>query len=419
MSDILQSRKIAIAALQQIIKERKDVDAALDKLDVGPQDKKFIYLMVMTTLRHIRVIDALLAQFMQKPVASDYVMHVLRLGAAQLLWLDVPQHAAVHTSVELVKQSKFRGFAKLVNAILQNITRKGKEALDNVDIASHAAPKWLMASWIKDYGTETAKQIALSVLQEPALDLSVKNNASQWAEILEGTVLPTGSIRLHNAAPVVMLEGFNDGEWWVQDMAASIPAQLLGDVKGKHILDLCAAPGGKTAQLIAAGAKVTALDKSTKRMERLRSNLKRLQMEAEIVAADALNWTPKEQYDAILLDAPCSATGTLRRHPEIALHKSAKDVEELSNLQWQMLNRALDWLKPQGMLVYATCSLEKQEGEVQIERLLKERNDVKLASTPAHLVQWQIKEGMIRTLPHYMAEQGGMDGFFAAIMVKA
>lgn len=422
MSDSLQARKLSLTLLHDILRGGQDIDMALDKnlsaslLD--KRDKAFVTLLVMTTMRHLRVVDALLAQYLQSSLEAKnaaYVQDALRLGAVQLLWLDVPPHAAVHSTVELVKQSKFKGFAKLANGVLQSITRSGQEKCASLDAPRLATPDWLWQRWTRDWGQDTARKIAVANLQEPALDITVKANPAHWAEKLGGQLLPNGSIRLQDAGIIPLLEGFSEGEWWVQDFAASLPVRLFDSLKGKKALDLCAAPGGKTAQLAAAGAQVRAVDKSPARLRRVGENLKRLGLNAAIEAADILQWQPKTVYDAILLDAPCSATGTIRRHPDIVFRKQERDIQELAQLQRQMLLRTLDWLAPGGELVYCTCSLEKDEGEAHIEAIV---STGKVVQVPVTIEGFDTPGGYMRTMPFDMAKYGGMDGFFAAKFKK-
>jgi 16S rRNA (cytosine967-C5)-methyltransferase len=429
MTDSLQARRIALTALQKILREKFQADMTLEKtLDDGALDKRdraFTMRLVMGTLRYIRVIDALLLDYVSSPLeakGAGYVQDVLRLGTAQLLFLDVPPHAAVHSSVELVKDGRFKGLAKLTNGVLQSIQRTGREKLDALDVPRIGTPDWLWNRWSQDWGRETAEKIASWNMREPALDITVKSQPEAWAEKLGGVLLPTGTVRLANFGNVTQLEGFSEGAWWVQDAAAALPVKLFAPLKGKKVLDLCAAPGGKTAQLAAAGGIVTAVDRSHARLKRVSENLKRLQLEARIEAADIVNWQPQERYDAILLDAPCSATGTIRRHPDIALHKRENDIRELAAIQWNMLQRALKWLKPGGELVYSTCSLEKEEGEDHIEAVLKAYANVKLEPVKPEqvggLAEIVTSEGYVRTHPYHMESQGGMDGFFAAKFVK-
>lgn len=429
MNDSLQARSLALNVIERVLRADAQVDAALDNAlaqsQLDTRDKAFTTLLAMGTLRQVRLIDALLKQYLQSSLAekgADYVQDVLRMGVAQLLFLDVPAHAAVHSSVELVKQSKFKGFAKLVNGVLQSVGRTGKEKLAQMDVARITTPDWLWKRWVRDWDEPTTRRIAEWNLKEPQLDITVKSDPEGWAEKLGGKVLPNGTVRLEEKGIISQLEGFKDGEWWVQDVAASIPARLLGNLTGKKVLDLCAAPGGKTAQLVVAGGDVKAVDKSPARLRRVGDNLKRLNLKAHIESADIMQWQPKEQYDAILLDAPCSATGTIRRHPDVVSRKGEKDIRELAELQRHMLLRALGWLKKGGTLVYCTCSLETDEGEAHIRPVLAAHPDVKLVPVTLGEVGGidgiVSPEGYIRTHPYDMEAFGGMDGFFAAKFVK-
>lgn len=430
MADTLQARKLSLSVLHDVQRGKESVDIVFERAfaaasGIDARDRAFAMSLVMTVLRYLPALDALLASYLQKPLDPKklaYVQDVLRLGAAQLLLLDVPPHAAVHSSVELIKNSKFKGFAKLTNGVLQSIARTGKDNWAGSDVPRLVTPDWLWNGWVRDWGEISARRIAQWNLHEPSLDITVKSDGEFWAGKLGGHVLPTGSVRLKDAQGITHLPGFAEGEWWVQDAAAAIPAKLLGDLSGKKVLDLCAAPGGKTAQLALAGGQVTAVDRSPHRLKRVQENLSRLKLQAEIQPADILTWSPKTAYDAILLDAPCSATGTIRRHPDLALRKGGGDVRELAELQSRMLSRALDWLSPGGELVYCTCSIEKTEGENHIEAVLKARQDVTLVPVQAVQVgglgEIVTSEGYIRTHPYHMEALGGMDGFFAAKLIK-
>lgn len=429
MNDSLQARHLALAVIERVLRADTQVDSALDTAlaasALDTRDKAFATALAMGTLRRVRLIDALLKQYLQSSLSdkgADYVMDVLRMGVAQLLFLDVPAHAAVHSSVEMVKQSKFKGFAKLANGVLQSVGRTGKEKLAEMDVARTTTPEWLWKRWVRDWDEPTTRRIAEWNLKEPQLDITVKSDPAGWAEKLGGIVLPNGSVRIEEAGIISQLEGFKEGEWWVQDAAASIPARLLGDLTGKKVLDLCAAPGGKTAQLVVAGGDVKAVDKSPARLRRVGDNLKRLNLKAHIESADMMEWQPKDRYDAILLDAPCSATGTIRRHPDVVSRKDEKDIRELAELQRNMLLRALGWLKPGGTLVYCTCSLETDEGEAHIQPVLNMHRDVSLVPVTleeAGNIEGIVSpDGYIRTHPYDMEEFGGMDGFFAAKFQK-
>jgi len=291
--------------------------------------------------------------------------------------------------------------------------------------AARDTPDWLFKRWTAHYGAETARAIARANGHEPALDLTVKNDAATWAERLRGRVLPTGTVRTLAQGAITLLPGFGEGAWWVQDAAAALPARLFGDVRGLQVADLCAAPGGKTAQLAIAGARVTAVDRSPTRLARLRENLARLGLEAECVAADAAEWQAGP-FDAVMIDAPCSATGTIRRHPDVPWLKTEADIATMTALQQRLLSRAADLLKPGGRLIYCVCSLEPEEGTQQIAALLK--RDPRLARLPVAAGdvcgrgELVTPDGDLRTLPFHLpdadAHWGGLDGFYAARLVR-
>lgn len=422
------ARLSALGALVHSLDKHKPLDAAWaqDRYfnSLSPSDRAFAQMLAKTALRRLGQIDAILADFLERPLApsASRIMHTLRLGVAQLVWLETPPHAAVHSAVEMTKQLKMEKFSGLVNAVLKKVAQGGRAVADAQDAAKINTPEWLWQSWEKAYGAETTRKIAETHLLEPPLDLSVKSDPAFWAQELGGVVLPMGSVRLRETRNITQLKGFSEGSWWVQDMAATIPAQLLGDVHNKRVIDLCAAPGGKTAQLAAGGAKVSAVDKSKERIAMLKTNVHRLKLQAEYVTTDASKWLPAFAPDAILLDAPCSATGTLRRHPDVAWHRKPEDIARLVETQAQLLNHALGILKPGGMLVYAVCSLQPEEGERQISQLLKDRKDVSLSPIKAAELglppECVTAKGEIRTLPCHLAELGGMDGFYAARIMK-
>ncbi|HEY6834690.1 MAG TPA: RsmB/NOP family class I SAM-dependent RNA methyltransferase, partial [Pseudolabrys sp.] len=368
----------------------------------------------------------MLSGFLEKgfPADAPRTETILLLGAAQILWLDVPDHAAVDLSVRLAQADRRAGrYAGLVNAVLRRVAQS-RDSVAATD-AARDTPDWLLKRWTKHYGEEVARAIAEANGYEPALDLTVKQNAESWAERLRGRVLPTGTVRTIAHGAITLLPGFSEGAWWVQDAAASLPARLLGDVQGRDVLDLCAAPGGKTAQLAQAGANVTALDRSAVRLNRLRENLTRLDLKAETVAADAMEWQGGP-FDAILLDAPCSSTGTIRRHPDVPWLKGEMDLTVLTSLQQRLLDRAVHLLKPGGTLVYCVCSLEPEEGEQQIAGLLSRNGDVVRRPITADEVFGHAElvspEGDLRTLPLHLPDAdprwGGLDGFYAARLIR-
>lgn len=420
------ARLSALGVLVITLDKNKPLDSAWAQdrhfATFGPSDRAFAQLLVKTTLRRLAQIDDLLSRFVER-MPAPRIMHTLRLGVAQLIWLETPPHAAVHSAVEMTKQLRMEKFSGLVNAVLKKVVAEGRAIIETQDEAKLNTPAWLWDSWVKAYGEETTRQIALVHLSEPPLDITVKSDPAYWAKELGGVELPLGSVRLTEARGIPQMKGFADGSWWVQDLAATIPAKLLGDVKEKRVIDLCAAPGGKTAQLASAGAKVQAVDRSKERIAMLKTNVHRLKLQAEYVTTDASNWMPAFAPEAILLDAPCSATGTLRRHPDVAWHKNPEDVKRLVATQSKLLHHALDILAPGGTLVYSVCSLQPEEGEKQITALLKARKDVSLVPVKPEVLgglsQCITQRGEVRTLPCHLTELGGMDGFYAAVLKKS
>ena len=352
------------------------------------------------------------------------------IGAAQILWMDVPDHAAVDLSVRLVQSDRRAAkYAGLVNAVLRRCAREGQPLIDSVKSQALDIPEWLMRRWIAHYGETSAREIAVAIGHEPSLDITVKSDPGHWATRLHGEMLPTGTVRTPLQGVVTMLPGFAEGQWWVQDAAAALPARLLGDVAGKSIADFCAAPGGKTAQLAHAGAHVTALDRSPARMTRLRDNLSRLALDAETVVTDAVEWQGQNgaAFDGILIDAPCTSTGTIRRHPDIGWLRQETDIGPLAALQRRLLQKAAALLRPGGKLVYCTCSLEPEEGEQAIAALLAAESTMQRAPIEsgevAGLEEILTADGDVRTLPCHLPHQdprlGGLDGFYAARLIKS
>jgi 16S rRNA (cytosine967-C5)-methyltransferase len=369
-------------------------------------------------------IDALIADCLNTPLSTRaaLVHDILRLGIAQLLFLRTPPHAAVATSVDIAHSRGFLSHKGLVNAVLRRLSSEGAARVEAQDAARLNTPEWLWRSWVRAYGESLAHAIATAHLKEAPLDLTLRREESEWTEKLQATKLPTGTLRRASGGSVMSLPGYDEGAWWIQDAAAALPVRLFGSVEGLRVVDLCAAPGGKTAQLAKAGAHVTAVDRSTRRLDRLVSNLNRLALPVEAVAADALTWRPAEPVDAVLLDAPCTATGAIRRHPDVPHLKSAEDVARLSVVQENLLRAALDMLRPGGTLVYCTCSLEPEEGSQRIDALLgagapAQRQPLQLSEidTPA---EWLSTDGDLRTLPCHFAEFDGIDGFYGARLVK-
>ncbi|HTV37151.1 MAG TPA: RsmB/NOP family class I SAM-dependent RNA methyltransferase, partial [Xanthobacteraceae bacterium] len=340
---------------------------------------------------------------------------------------EVPDHAAVDLAVRLARADRNAShYAGLVNAVLRRVTREGAQCLAALDPIALDTPDWLLARWTETYGETTARAIAAANGREPALDLTVKDDPAAWAARLNGRVLPTGTVRTIAHGPVTALPGFAEGAWWVQDAAAALPARLFGDLAGKRVADLCAAPGGKTAQLAAAGAHVTAIDRAPARLARVGENLARLSLQAELVRADVQSWTAEEKFDAVLLDAPCSSTGTIRRHPDLPWLKRASDITALARVQSQLIEHALALTKQGGTVVYCTCSLEPEESEDVVTALLHREQGVRRMPISADEVfgraEFLSKEGDLRTLPCQLPDTdsrlSGLDGFYAVRLQK-
>jgi 16S rRNA (cytosine967-C5)-methyltransferase len=403
-----------------------DGDAPPQILDA--RDRALARSIATVAMRRLGTIRKALARFLEKgmPRKAGPLEATLTAAAAQILFLDTSDHAAVDLAVRAVRADPASApYAALANAVLRNIARGKAEILAEAQPLDDA-PAWLVARWKANYGEETALAIAAAHLQEPTLDLTVKSDPAGWASRLGGTVLPTGSVRLDAHTPIPELEGYAEGEWWVQDAAAALPAKLLPISPGDRVADLCAAPGGKTAQLALRGARVSALDRSAQRLKRVAANLERLNLEAELVVANAATYDAPA-FDAVLIDAPCSSTGTIRRHPDVAWTKRAGDVTALAKTQAELLARAVSLIKRGGTLVYSTCSLEPEEGEAQIAALLRRNPELSRVPITAEelggLSECVTPQGDLRTLPcHLKAEtprQSGLDGFYAARLRKS
>jgi 16S rRNA (cytosine967-C5)-methyltransferase len=425
-------RRVAADMLDGVLRRHRALDELLDSTSefaaLAERDRALARVLVATVLRRLGTLRHLLGAVLDRglPAQAPRVETALLIGAAQIVFLNVPDHAAVDLSVRLAQDDRrAAGFAGLINAVLRRVVREGVARLAAIDTSTLDTPDWLMTRWTTAYGAATARAIAAANRSEAALDLTVKSDPEYWAEKLGGRVLPTRSVRLVATGAVSALPGFVEGAWWVQDASASLPARLLGEVRGRRVADLCAAPGGKTAQLALAGAGVTAVDRARARLQRLRDNLARLALNAEIVAADVEEWSA-EPFDAVLLDAPCSSTGTIRRHPDVPWLKNAGDIVELSALQRRLLDRALALTKPGGTLVYCTCSLEPDENEAIVADLLARSPKVRRAPIAAAEIfgcaEFISKDGDLRTLPCHFPDSDsrftGIDGFYAARLLK-
>lgn len=423
-TEALAARLAAFEVLRQVLYRKRPLDDAFAGTpafsELQGADRGYAAFIVRVCLKRLGQIDALIAHCMPDPLARKArpVYDVLRVGIAQLLFSVTAEHAAVSTTVDLCRAVGQQPFAKLTNAVMRRLQREGVELIAVQDAASLNTPDWLWQSWCTAYGFDTAHAIADAHLVTPPIDLTTKSDNAGWAEKLGGTVILEGTVRLVDADDVTALPGFNDGAWWVQDAAARLAVTLLGDITGKRVFDLCAAPGGKTLELLNGGAVVTALDISERRMQRVRENLERTGLEAELVVDDARTWQPATQADIVLLDAPCSSTGTLRRHPDVQHLKSADDISKLATVQGGLLDAAANLVAPGGTLMYVTCSLQPEEGPEAVGKFLARnagftRTPIASSELPG-LAQAITKDGDLRTLPSFFAEQGGMDGFFAA-----
>jgi 16S rRNA (cytosine967-C5)-methyltransferase len=429
------SRWAAASLLEAVLRRNRPLDEQLDDRhpnpslrDLAERDRALTRRIVATVLRRLGTLRRVIGDLLDRGLPKDrpLVESALLIGTAQILYLDVPRHAAVDLSVRLVQgDPRSARYAGLVNAVMRRIAREGVPSLAEYDQLHLDTPEWLFNRWAKAYGIEKAHAIAAAHRMEPPLDITVKSDPDAWAERLGGRSMPTGSVRLATHGQISALPGYAEGEWWVQDAAAAIPARLFGDLQGRSVADLCAAPGGKTAQLAAAGATVTAVDQSASRMARLKENLSRTRLEAVTVVADAADWSPEPpaaMFDAVLIDAPCTSTGTIRRHPDIPWRKAQGDIAALSSLQRRLLGRAIDLTRSGGAIVYCTCSLEPEEGEDIVSAVVDQdqrvrRRPITAAEFPA-LEEFITPLGELRTLPCHWPDPDprmhGLDGFFAA-----
>jgi 16S rRNA (cytosine967-C5)-methyltransferase len=428
------ARCVAADILDGVLRRARPLDEQLDGkgAHVGlahleDRDRALVRRIVATVLRRLGSLRQVVAGFLDRGLTDAPRTEIaLLVGAAQILLLDVPDHAAVDLSVRLVQADRRANrHAGLVNAVLRRIARQGKERLAALDPVALDTPEWLMQRWIAAYGSDTARAIALANSHEPALDLTVRGDPTEWAAKLRGLVLPTGTVRTVPHGPVPLMPGFAEGAWWVQDAAAALPARLFGEVSGRSVADLCAAPGGKTLQLAEAGARVTALDRSELRLGRVKDNLRRLGLTAETVAADAAAWTGGP-FDAVLVDAPCSSTGTIRRHPDIPWLKRPGDLTGLVALQRRLIEHASVLTRPGGTIVFCTCSLEPEEGEHAIAGILEDHPELRLnpisRSEISGLSEFITPRGELRTLPSGWPDpdprMAGLDGFYAVRMER-
>lgn len=426
-------RQIAAEMLQKVLTEKaffSDIKNTADSL-VG-KDAAFANMLVLTALRRLVFLKKVLKQYAKKklPEKAAFAEYVLLLGLTEILFMDTPDYAVINSWVDIAKKKTDKYVAGFVNAVLR------KACSDREELKKHDLGEFFTSEFYRildhGYGKKTVSKIQAASLKEPALDITVKSSPEIWAEKLGGTLLPTGSIRLNNGGKITEIEGYENGDWWIQDAAAALPVKCLGKIEGLKVLDMCAAPGGKTAQLINAGAKVTSLDISESRLKKLRDNMARLRFTPpQTICAEGIEYLQNykgEAFDIILLDAPCSATGTLRRHPEIVHIKTVSDIERQTELQQKLLNAVVSALKIRGILLYCVCSLTKAEGENQIQKFLETHPDFKLCplksedicqtAQTSEISDIFTNEGFIRTLPFHLEKFGGIDSFFIAKLRK-
>jgi 16S rRNA (cytosine967-C5)-methyltransferase len=429
----LAARRLAVRLVAGMLLRKRPFDQVLaesaarpEVVALEPRDRAFARAVAAAALRRQGELEHVLNAFLERPLPADkgYLWPILLTGAAQLVCLGLPAHAVVDLAVETTRRDRAaHRFAKLTNAVLRRVAEHAERLLSDQDRLRLNMPDWLWQRWSAAYGEETARRIAEASLKEAPLDITAKADAQGWAGALGGRVLPTGSVRARVHGPISRLPGYAEGAWWVQDAAAALVTRVAGDVTGKTVADLCAAPGGKTASLVTAGAHVTAVDVSASRLSRLSENLQRLRLAAEVVEADAATWSPGRTFEVVILDAPCTATGTIRRHPDILRLKSPEDIVRMADVQRAMLVQAATLVAPGGTLVYSTCSLEPEEGPAQVEAFLGAHGEdfhrvVISAPEIGGEADWITPAGDLRTLPFHMGLEpdalAGMDGFYVA-----
>ncbi len=431
----LLARLAAAQAISETLTLARPLDERIGLLksqlkysDLEPRDLALARSIATAALRRLGSIRKALAARLEKgmPKKPGGLEWILITGAAQILFLDLPDHAAVDLAIRAIKLDPLAlPYAALGNAVLRAVAQAKTEILQSSDALNDDTPAWLAARWRNHFGEAALRSLALAHRNEPTLDISVRSNPQEWARRLNGVLLPTGSIRLDSHDAIPELPGYSEGEWWVQDVAAALPARLLRPAPGMRIVDLCAAPGGKSIEIANAGANLTAVDRSAERLKRLAANFERMHLSANIVVSDALTFDAAP-FDAVLLDAPCASTGTIRRHPDVAWTKKVGDIAGLARMQAQLLDKACALTKPGGILVYCTCSLEPEEGEAQIAALLRRNPDLRRAPVGADeiggLEECLSPAGDLRTMPFHFARatprQSGMDGFYAARLSK-
>ena len=421
----MDSRMAAFKTLKSVEAGMYLDEALFHASHLEDRDRRFVRLLVATCIRRSGQIDKILLQLMrQKPIGKTQpAIHILRLGIVQLLFTDTGPHAAVNSTVELMRASGFESLTGLANAVMRRMLRESEKLLAKTKVADNL-PGWMEKAWKARYGTKRVRAMAELAMQPPPIDITPARDIDALADRLGGKIIDKRTLRLPSGGNPVEFDGYDSGEWWVQDAAAALPATLLGRIDGLDVIDLCAAPGGKTAQLVAAGASVTAIDVDAERVERLHINMRRLGMTPQIVVADALEYDPERQVDAVLIDAPCSATGIMRRRPDILWHRSKSNLKPLVLAQRRMIERASRWLKPGGRIIYSTCSLEHEEGELVVRDCIDGLEGVLVVDPvqpdEAGLFKRGLgKQGTLRIVPDDYIDIGGVDGFYIARLKSA
>jgi 16S rRNA (cytosine967-C5)-methyltransferase len=431
-SNSAASRVVGCNILDEVLKSKKPLDIVLEQSTefktLAGRDRSFCRMIVSTALRRKGQIDFLIRKASDNNSLPDvsYIANILRVSCAQIAFMNVPDYATVNEAVNIAESKNYKQFKAYINAVLRKISQNYKEWLQKQDEVTANIPDWLLKEWIKDYGLSEAAKIGQASLCEAPLDITLKSmeESKYWEGTLSAKTLPTGTLRVGSQGVITELEGFKEGHWWVQDAAAAIPVALFGDVRGEKVVDLCAAPGGKTAQLASLGAMVVAVDRSTARLQRLKENLVRLNLvsSVEIETADSTVWFPKKKVGFVLLDAPCTATGTIRRNPDLLHNKSFKDMERLISIQERLIDNALNMLAPNGILLYCTCSIQKSEGEDIINQLIDRRSDIKRCPIDSKEFgganDMITEDGDLRVFPYHFAAYGGIDGFYCSRLEK-
>ncbi len=423
MARVVASRRVCFDVLVAVA-EGAQLDVAMsgnaDLDSLEDRDRRFVQMLATTCLRRRGQLEKTIAPMMaRRPFgAQENANIIMTMGAAQLLILKTEAHAAVDSTVELMREAGFDRLTGMANAVMRRLTREG-EARFATTTPIDNLPDWLNSSWQAKYGADVTAALTALSMDVPTLDITPRGDASEWAERLDGKLINGVTIRREFDGDLTRLDGFAEGQWRVQDAAAALCATLFGDIAGKEVIDLCAAPGGKTAQLIAAGANVTAIDNGRKRIDRLRRNLTRLKMKANLVYGDGRTHQPEQLVDHILLDAPCSATGTLRRRPDILGRRTPENISDLQAIQWDLATTALGWLKPGGTMIYATCSLQAEEGEDMIAAILDAAKggfalDPITPEQAGEFARSISDQGTMRIIPSDYADIGGVDGFYIA-----